>query len=571
MIAAFGVTWRLWVNPASMAPTNGRSVLPDIYLSAWSMRYAATAIAHARLPALITTAVNAPQGINVMWNTTMLLPSVLLAPVTLLAGPQASLTVLITLGFAGSAAAMFAVLRRWGAGTGAAAFAGALFGFSPALRMAAEDHYMFQFAVLVPLIVDAALRLATGRGRTLSTGIWLGLLVSAEIFISEELLVDTAIACVLTIAVLIASRPLVALHRSRSALAGLAIAAAVTLVICGYALWIQLHGPLTEHGSAWGPGRRGNPLADFVTAPDNVVFHGDWVQFITRTGQYRVEDFAYLGWPLLAVLLAAAVFFWRDLIIRTTAISFAVLELCSLGGHSITLGRWRISGDLLPWHWMLDVPVVSQALANRLSILADGAAAALLAFAIDRVARTVRTVRGRQRFALGTAVVAAVTLVILPLLPTAVPAASVVPVPDGWSTVMVRLHLRAGAPVLVLALDGAQTMQWQAATGEAFSVVSGYCLAPDPSGRPALCGTLGILTPAERAVALELGQMSRGVGYGDPSRGTMAMAISNWRPAAVVIPSGSNSALAHYLIGFFGRPTAEAGSVIGWHLGRQAA
>jgi len=144
VIAAFGVTWRLWANPASMAPTNGRSVLPDIYLSAWSMRYAATAIAHARLPALITTAVNAPQGINVMWNTTMLLPSVLLAPVTLLAGPQASLTVLITLGFADSAAVMFAVLRRWGAGIGAAAFAGALFGLSPALRMAAEDHYMLQ-------------------------------------------------------------------------------------------------------------------------------------------------------------------------------------------------------------------------------------------------------------------------------------------------------------------------------------------------------------------------------------------------------------------------------------------
>ncbi len=105
-------------------------------------------------------------------------PSVLLAPVTLLAGPQASLTVLTTLGFAGSAASLFFVLRRRGAGPSAAALGGAICGaicgFSPALRIAAEDHYPLQFAVLLPLIVDAVLRLATGRGRPIRTGAWLG-------------------------------------------------------------------------------------------------------------------------------------------------------------------------------------------------------------------------------------------------------------------------------------------------------------------------------------------------------------------------------------------------------------
>jgi hypothetical protein len=270
---------------------------------------------------------------------------------------------------------------------------------------------------------------------------------------------------------------------------------------------------------------------------------------------------------LLAALLAATVCFWRDLRIRTAAVSFAVLELCSLGGHSIMLGGWRLSADLLPWHWMLDVPVVNQALASRLSILADGAAAAVLAFAIDRIVGTVRTVRGRRRFALATTAGAAVTLVVLPLLPMAVPVAAVVPVPGGWSTVMARLHLRAGAAVLVLPLDNSQTMQWQAATGEAFSVVSGYCVAPDPSGQASLCGTQGMLTSAERVAADQVGQISRGVGSGGPSRATMATAISDWHPAAVVIASGSNSAVGRYLIGFFGRPTAKSGGVLGWRLG----
>jgi hypothetical protein len=55
-----------------------------------------------------------------MWNTSLLLPGVVLAPVALLAGPQVSLTVLLVLAFAGSAASLFVVLRRWGASISAA-------------------------------------------------------------------------------------------------------------------------------------------------------------------------------------------------------------------------------------------------------------------------------------------------------------------------------------------------------------------------------------------------------------------------------------------------------------------
>ena len=112
LVAAVAMTMWLWRDPAS------RLVAANPYDSdqfAWFFRYDATAVAHLRLPALSTAGMNAPQGINLMWNTPMLLPGVLLAPLTLLAGPQASITVLLTLGFAGSALAMFAVLRRWGA------------------------------------------------------------------------------------------------------------------------------------------------------------------------------------------------------------------------------------------------------------------------------------------------------------------------------------------------------------------------------------------------------------------------------------------------------------------------
>ena len=59
----------------------------------------------------------------------------------------------------------------------------------------------------------------------------------------------------------------------------------------------------------------------------------------------------YLGWPLILVLVIAAVVFWRDIRVRTAAVIWAVLELCALGGGSLPIGghvRWP--GRLLPWH-----------------------------------------------------------------------------------------------------------------------------------------------------------------------------------------------------------------------------
>ena len=191
LLGAVAVTCRLGADPAARAQVGD---VQDVNLFAWFMRYEATAIAHGRLPALTTAALNAPHGISMMWNTSVLLPGVLLAPVTLLAGPQTSLTLMLTLGFAGSATSLFVVLRRWGASLTAAAIGGAVYGFSPALLNSGIGHYNLQFAVLPPLIIDALLRIVTGRGDAVRTGTWLGVLAAAQLFTGEELLTDTALA-----------------------------------------------------------------------------------------------------------------------------------------------------------------------------------------------------------------------------------------------------------------------------------------------------------------------------------------------------------------------------------------
>jgi hypothetical protein len=564
LLVSVGLTWRMWSNPTGTVPTNGTSnVSADIYINSWFMRYTATALAHGHLPALVTTAVNAPQGVNAMWNTSMLLPAAVLTPLTLAAGPIASLTVLLTVGFAGSATALYVVLRRWGAGFPGAGAGGAIYGFSPAILVAAEDHYHLQFAVLPPLIVSALLRLATGRGRPVRAGIWLGLLVAAQIFIAEELLVDTVLAGAIALVVLAACRPSLVVRKIGGAAAGIGIAGAVILVLAGHALWVQFHGPLAETGSPWHLGRYGNPPAEFVTAPYAVLFHGDFTRFLAANRQFLVESYAYLGWPLLGLIAVTAIFYWRDLRVRLAALTFALLELLSVGAHAVSLDGVRIPGPLLPWHWMRHVPLVSQALPQRLSILADGAAAAALAFGVNRAlaSRPGAPAWRRPLIAAGAA------LALLPVIPRPIPAAVASSSPAGFRTAIADLHLRSGAPVLVLPPVKGLAMQWQAVTGAPISLVGGYCIVPDSAGHAVECDTYKVLTFDEQLTLIRMTMLSaHKKGHFAPPAPAMAATISDLRPAAVLALSTRQSLLGRYLTTFFGPPTVRSGDMLGWRL-----
>ena len=453
------LTWRLWADPAARLVA-GNSHDADLF--AWFMRYAATAVRHGQLPALVTTGMNAPAGINLMWNTPMLLPGVLLAPVTWLAGPQVSLTILTTAGFAGSATALFWVLRRWDVSITAAALAGAVYGFSPALLQTAIAHYDLELAILPPLIIHAAVRLAAGPPvpaaaaglaapvRWLAwvpawarTGAWLGLLVAAQIFISEEIALTTALAGVLVVLVLAVSRPRTALRRVAPAAAGLVIAAVVALALTGPALWTQFRGPLALHGSAHPLDVFVNDLTSFVTPQGALFFHTAASAAAAASYQGGLPEYlGYLGWPLIGVLAVAAVASWRRLAGRAAAVTLVVLCLFSLGGHPLIAGRSYPAVDL-PWHWIERVPVFAAILTDRLSILADGAAAALLAVGIDEVRARLAAHRPARLAQL--AVLAVAVVCCLPLLPRPLPESSAPPLPAGWSAVFARLHLAPGS------------------------------------------------------------------------------------------------------------------------------
>ena len=489
LLAALAVTLWLWRDPATRTVLGNPNDADQI---AWFFRYDATAIVHGHLPALVTTAMNAPQGVSVMWNTFMLLPGVLLAPVTLLFGPQTALTVFMTAGFAGSALAMFAVLRRWDVGVAAAALGGAVYGFSPAVLHSAIGHYDLQFAVLPPLIIDVGLRLATGRTSAVRGGLWLGLLVTAQLFITEEILAVTAMAGIILVAVLAASRPRAVAGSVRRVAAGLGVATCVTAVIAGYPLGVQFFGPLREHGSPFTTDFFKNDLSSFVVPSSYQFFHTAGSAAAASRYQGRLPEYlGYLGWPLIIVLVLAAIAGWRRLPIRATAVACAVLGVFSLGG-TLLFGGHGHPAIKLPWYWLQGLPLLSAALPDRFSLVADGAAAALLAFAADAAIGVFAAFAGRRlpRLAVGwrpaAVVLSGAVLAVLPIVPKPLPVAAATPPPPGWSAAFAALRLPASASVLVVPIPMStftEPLRWQADTREPGSLVGGYFMGPAWNGR----------------------------------------------------------------------------------------
>jgi hypothetical protein len=284
------------------------------------------------------------------------------------------------------------------------------------------------------------------------------------------------------------------------------------------------------------------------------------------------ENLNYLGWPLIGVLVAAAVAFWRDVRVRVAAVTWAVLGLCALGGGTLHLvGEFHWPGRLLPWHWLQDIPGLAQVIPFRFSLLADAAAAAVLAFALDRALAAVpraqdwrgwQSWRGLQRGALtGVAVLAVVPLVPLPYQATRLPQ-----VPAGWQATFTTLRLPPDAPVLVLPfpdLENHEVLRWQADTGSPGAMIGGYFLGPSATGQASFYFSN---FTQETEVAYYLNQLWKRRHPWSPSGEELHAVFGYWRPAAIVVVTGQQSPAIRVLTQLFGRPTYHIGTVFSWRL-----
>jgi hypothetical protein len=204
------------------------------------------------------------------------------------------------------------------------------------------------------------------------------------------------------------------------------------------------------------------------------------------------EYLAYLGWPLLAALIALAVVWRRHLVVASCAIVFMILEVLSFGAHGQIPGTAATIS--LPWGWLTRLPPLGSALPDRLPIVADGLAAAMIGFGQDALLARARSTGRRWPIAVLWSFAAAA---VLPLTPLPLPTASVSPPPAGWRAAFAALRLSPGAPVLTVPVPAGlltAPMRWQADTGSPSSLIGGYFEGPDHAGHATLDG-VGLRPP----------------------------------------------------------------------------
>lgn len=482
----------------------------DLPQQVWFLGSTPYALLHGQNP-FLTYYLNYPYGANLMVNTTMFLPGLILAPVTFTLGAVASFNVLMVAAIAGSATAAFAVFQRWVKWKPAAFVGGLLYGFSPYMVGAAYGHLNVLLIVFPPvalLVLDNIL--IRQPGRPVRWGLALGLLASAQFFTSTDVLASSAVIIVAGIAVLALARPRLVAAKLPYAAKALVAALVAFVALCAYPTWVLLLGP--QHIT--GPLHPANSLDVFSTdllgliyPTSNELIAPSQLQHVANAfvGGDFSENASYIGIPLLLLLAAVVMRYWREAIVRFASALLIIALILSFGT------RLRIDGHVtkvrLPFDVLKHLPLLDNLLAVRFSIYIFLCAGLLAAVGLDRLHRE----RSSPTRPLGPADALGAVLVLFALVPL-VPRWPY-PVTSTTSPAFFRTSTVNSIPPgsVLLTYPFAtpfhdQAMTWQAEDGFRFRMPGGYMLSPGPGGLVSLgppSETQGLLEEAFGGQALQ--------------------------------------------------------------------
>jgi DivIVA domain-containing protein len=504
---------------------------------------------------LFSTLQNFPVGVNLMANASVLGLSIPLAPITLLAGPHWTFVLIEWIGFWATALCWYALfVRRLHAHRAAAAVGGLLVGFSPAMVSHGNGHPNFLAQFLVPVIIDRLLDLQRPdrtRRQTIVAGVVLGLLVTWQLWMGEEVLLLASVGIAIVAAVAIAHRRL----DLRTLLPGMLVGVATTLVLFAVPVWWQFAGP-QSYAAMWQPVAN-NDLASLWGRATRTIGADPWAS--AALSMNRTEENAFFGIPLWFFAIGVTALLWRRPVVRAAAILVVLTTWLSLGTEVTLHGR----PAPLPELWLLveHLPLFDSLLPTRFTLIAVPGFAVLVVVALDTALRA----RTKPAYAarglppgtgLPLAVGLAVAVALAPLVPTRLWADPRPSVPAFFTSGDWREFVSDGSVLAVPPPDivDLRAVDWQAAADWGFPLVEGYFMGPDGSGT----GT-GARGAIRRPFSLWLAEVAR---TGMPAQASPQQVaqfredLSAWRVDAVVLPGRAEEpALRAAVTSVLGDPT----------------
>lgn len=487
LVMAGWVTHGLWPDPATrvLALNPEDQTLYEWFLAADSRALFGDF-------ALLSDRLNAPDGVNMMANTTVIALGTLLSPVTVLFGVPVTFA-LIAAGNLGLTAIAWYLLfsRTLGAHRLAAALGGGFCGFAPGIVSQSNSHLHMTALWLVPIMVWLVVRMlraadplarpdAPGRDRRrlVTSALALALTVTAQVFIGEEVLFLTAITLVVMTIGYAATRPSYARRVLPGFVAGMLIAVAVAIMLLAYPLWFQFSGPQSVPNGVFSPHYFSADLASWsAISPLSVAGTPEAARLSTGPAEYNT----FLGWPLLLVAIAAALWLGRRPLAVACTAGALMMAALSMGPRVVIDGdRTAIPG---PYALLVGLPVVDGALPMRFALALIPLIATLLVLAVDRALRA-----SSQSTRLLAPTVVAVAL--LPILPAPLPTTDRPPVPEFITAGHWRSCVRPDGVLVPVPLPTPKqpwAMRWGAAANAEFGLPEGFFIGPyAPKGKASM-------------------------------------------------------------------------------------
>jgi hypothetical protein len=308
-----------------------------------------------------------PDGYNLEWATSMPLPSVLLAPITLAFGPSVTWNVLELLAPALSAWTAFLLCRHIVGRTGPSLIGGYLFGFSPYMLTHLQSSPNLALVALVPVFVLIVLRRLEATIGPRRFVVEMALALTAQYLIGTEVLATSlffgAVALVLALALMPERR-----RQLLEVIGWLAVSlVAMAVLVSPFLAYFLLgaHYPPTETSFP-------ADLASFVLPPAGVALQ------LHAHPPFRgsaLED--YLGVPLVLII---CLFWWRH---RRARVAWLLVGCLTAALVASLGGRLLVRGDRtsvwLPWRLVEHLPLLRYAIPVRLVLFALLPAAVVVA------------------------------------------------------------------------------------------------------------------------------------------------------------------------------------------------
>ena len=493
-ILAFG---QALVSRLNVPQVGQNEVDPNFYIWAW--RWWVWAVTNHTNP-LYSYQINAPAGYNLAWATTSPSVALLMWPVTSTLGPVVSFNVTLLLAPPASAWSAFVAARRLTGRFWASLPAGAVFAFNVyTLDHSISGQPNLTVNLLLPLMVYLVTLWWERRLRLVGYVLWMSLAIALEFYTFVEAFAELSLIWVfgLLLGLALAGRG-----------SWLRVVKLGGVTLASFVIAVILAAPYLNYALHHYPQELVRPDPRFsLDLAGLVIPRGDrllGIRWWVAAAGHNLSSTAYLGVPLLLVLILLVIMRWRSRVVWLLFVGLLVILLLATGPALYIDGQRTF---MWPWNALWTLPIFKSAEPVRFIlfgylVLSIALAWWLAAVTKSRVLLALRWLLGLLALGAILADVPTFAEVVIPPRPVSwIPAmpelGTPTQIPSFFTDGSYRRYLTPGENVVIVSRRGNAGMLFQAYTDFYFRLDGGFINASlsDVSGIPWWVDDMSYPTP----------------------------------------------------------------------------